>query len=80
MTSEHLLEGLEAVISSGAPLGDVISTLRGYRRLGVTRHEVQVALEELRDQAQDEAKEDRILEILDIVTGFCSPQNTVWED
>ena len=80
MTSEHLLEELEAAISSGVPLRQIIATLRDYHRSGVTRHEVQVVLEELRNQARDEATEDRILEVLDIVSGFCSRENSVWED
>jgi hypothetical protein len=80
MTSEHRFEELEAAISAGVPLGQIIPTLREYRRLGVTRREVQLALEALRDQTRDEATEDRILEIMDIASGFCTRENTVWED
>jgi hypothetical protein len=80
MTSEHLFEELEAAISAGMALRQLIPTLREYRRSGVTRQEVQLALEALRDQARDEATEDRILEVMDIVSGFCTRENTVWED
>ena len=80
MTSEHLSQELEAAISAGLPLPQIVSTLREYRRSGVTRHEVQLALESLRARARDEATEDRILEVLDIVTGFCPPEKTVWDD
>ena len=68
------------MISAGLTLGQVVSTLREYRRQGITRHEVQHALETLRDQTPDGAVEDRILEVMDIVGGFCSRENTVWED
>jgi hypothetical protein len=80
MTSEHLLEELGGVISAQVPLRQIVSTLREYRHQGVTRQEVRSALESLRDRARDEATEDRILEVMDIVSGFCPRENTVWED
>jgi len=80
MTNERLSQELETVISSGIPLGQIVSALREFRRSGVSRHEVQLALESLRDQAKDEAVEDRILEVMDIVSGFCPRESTVWED
>jgi hypothetical protein len=80
MTSEHLLEELDGVISARVPLREVVSTMREYRRQGVTRHDVQSALESLRKAAQDEATEDRILEIMDIVSGFSPREMTVWDD
>jgi hypothetical protein len=80
MTSEHLLEEFEEAIASKVSLPEIVSTLREFRRCGVSRHEAQLALETLRRQIQDEAKEDRILEIMDIVSGFCSRENSVWDD
>jgi hypothetical protein len=76
MTGEQLLEDLQGVIS----LSRIVATLREYRQQGVARHEVQSALEELREKAHGEASEDRILEVLDIVSGFCPPEMTVWHD
>jgi len=80
MTTEHLSQELEAAISAELPLQQIISTLREYRRSGVTRGEVRLALESLRARARDEATEDRILEVLDIVSGFCPREKTVWDD
>lgn len=80
MTRELLTEELEKVISAGLPLREIVSNLRGYRRAGITRHEVQLALESLRARVQDDATEDRILEVMDIVTGFCPQEITVWDD
>ncbi len=80
MTSDHLLEGLQGVISARIPLAEIVSTLREYRHQGVTRREVQSALEALRERAQDESTEDRILEFMDIVSGFCLRESTVWDD
>lgn len=80
MTGAHLSRELEEVITSGLTLRQIVSTLREYRRQGITRDEVRHALEALRAQTPDDAVEDRILEIMDIVSGFCSRENTVWED
>ncbi len=80
MTSEHLSKELEEVILARLPLREIASTLRDYRHQGVTRQEVQHALEVLRDEVVDEAVEDQILEVMDLVSGFCSRENTVWDD
>jgi hypothetical protein len=36
-------------------------------------------LEAFRVESPDEAVEDRILEVMDVVAGFCSPRLRVWE-
>jgi hypothetical protein len=79
-TSEHLLEELEGVISARVPLRQIVSTMREYRQQGVTRHEARSALESLRARARDEATEDRILEVMEIASGLCSRESTVWDD
>jgi anthranilate phosphoribosyltransferase len=80
MTGDHRLDALQGAISARVPLSQIVSTLREYRYQGVTREEVQSVLEGLRERAQDEATEDRILEVMDIVSGFCPRETTVWDD
>jgi hypothetical protein len=80
ITDDHLFEGLQEIISAGAPLAHVVSTLREYRDQGASRREVYTALEALREKARVDETEDRILEVMDIVSGFCSPHLTVWSD
>jgi hypothetical protein len=80
MTGHHIVEGLERAISARVPLTQIAMTLREYRQRGVTREQVRSALEALRERAPDEETEDRILEILDIVSGFCPRETTVWDD
>jgi hypothetical protein len=80
MISRHIYKDLEEAVLTGLSLPQIVSTLREYRRQGVTRHEVQLVLEALRDRAPDESVEDRILEVMDIVSGFCSRESTVWEE
>jgi hypothetical protein len=73
-----LAQNLRCLVRSEAPLRQIVDDLRKYRSRGTSRDEVQHALESLRAEAQSESEEDRILEILDIVSGFCPPENTVW--
>jgi hypothetical protein len=46
---------------------------------GVQQADVKHALESLRTNAEREEDEDRILEILDLVNGFCAPRLRIWE-
>jgi hypothetical protein len=80
MTDAHLCKELEGAIMAGHTLRQIVSILREYQRLGIGRDEVRIALESLRERAPDEEVEDRILEVMDVVSGFCSRENTVWED
>jgi hypothetical protein len=80
MNGSRFPEELRAALMSGLSLGQIVKVLRDYRAAGISREEVQDALERLRSHAQDEAQEDRILEVMDIVSGFCSAENSVWED
>lgn len=79
MTGE-LQRRLEAAILSDAPLEDIVSLLRGYKSQGISQEEVYSFLESLRDQAPDEAADDRILEVADFVAGFCSPHMKIWDE
>lgn len=36
-------------------------------------------LNDLRLNGNDSLREDRVLEVLDYVTGFCRIENTVWQ-
>jgi hypothetical protein len=61
------------------PAGDPRSARR-LKEPGVPRREVQAALESMRKGIEDEAVEDRIPEVLDVVTGFCAIEQTIWND
>jgi hypothetical protein len=80
MTSQDLSRDLERAILAGLPFERIVSILNEFRLQGVTRQEAYLALEELRGRAPDESVEDRILEVMDIVSGFCSRENMVWDE
>lgn len=70
---------LETLISKDAPLNSIVDRLKCWRGIGVTRSDVQSVLEQMRGDCHDEASEDRILEVMDIVAGFCHAQISVWD-
>ncbi|MBB4220911.1 hypothetical protein ABL849_19925 [Variovorax sp. 375MFSha3.1] len=52
--------------------------LKRYKELGVSAEEMMEYLVSLRDSCVAEAFEDKLLELMDIVSGFCSPSLRVW--
>jgi hypothetical protein len=79
MTTEMERE-LASAVESGAPLPAIVEQLRDFKRRGASRREVYDFLESMREHVIDEAAEDRILEVMDFVSGFCSPECTIWTE
>lgn len=52
--------------------------LKRYKELGVSAEEMMEYLVSLRDSCVAEVFEDKLLELMDIVSGFCSPSLRVW--
>ena len=71
---------LEVSFATGAPLEQIWEKLRHFKAQGIGKQEVLKVLEDLREHATDEAVEDRILEVMDFVYGFCSPAMTIWPE
>jgi hypothetical protein len=80
MSRAEIKAQLEQAVASEQPLEAIVDRLRASRDRGASRVEVQGILEEMRSQAPSEEIEDRILETLDFVTGFCSPHMKIWND
>jgi hypothetical protein len=76
---ESLKQRLKKLVSSETPLLSVVDELRQMKNEGFAQDAVQTALEGLRNESETEVEEDRILEVLDFVTGFCPPERGVWE-
>ena len=75
---------LLAALDARAGLLPLRAILLRYHASGVTAEQVAGLLQALRasaqDGAQDEAREDAILDALDLVTGWCAPQLRVWDE
>jgi hypothetical protein len=61
------------------PLDGIVALMGRYKEQGITQGEVYSFLEALHQSAPDEASRDRILEVTDLVAGFCAPHMKVWD-
>jgi hypothetical protein len=75
-----LLREFANLVIRGEPLDSLVIGLRGLRDAGISATAVSTMLEELRVNYKESSTEDRILEILDFVTGFCPREQTIWPD
>lgn len=65
---------VQLALEAGATLDELRELLRSAAASGLSREHARALLERMRSRAATEAIEDRILELLDIVTDHCSPQ------
>ena len=70
---------LLAALDARADLLTLRAILLRYHASGVTAAQVAGLLQELRAAMQDGAREEVILETLDMVTGWCAPHLRVWD-
>lgn len=77
MITSDLKSTIDSAINRNESLLNISVILKKYKEKGVTQSEAIEMLELMRIDT-DENYEDRLLEILDIVTGFCDPKYTVW--
>lgn len=68
-----------AAVSRGAPLSEVVGILREQKDLGVTRDVAYRSIEALLDQV-DSKTSDALLEVMDVISGFCQVRYRVWPD
>lgn len=71
---------LEQALSSamGGSLEALRTILKHYADQGGNKEEAYSILQKLRVEAVNDLVEDRILELMDIVSGFCSPHQRIW--
>ncbi|MDQ4625423.1 MULTISPECIES: hypothetical protein [Janthinobacterium] len=70
---------LLAALDARAGLLTLRAILLRYKASGVTAAQVAALLQELRSATQEGPLEDVILDALDMVTGWCTPQLRVWD-
>ena len=76
--AESLKQRMKTLIASDVPLLSIVEELRQMKNEGFEQEVVENVLEDLRKESETESEEDRILEVLDFVTGFCSPDHQIW--
>lgn len=68
---------IRSAIRAGAGLGEMRDVLLKYQALGVTQSSMEDALDRLRAEL-DGPDEDRVLDLLDFVVGYCAKHNRLW--
>jgi len=68
---------IDTAIKKNKNLETISTILKNYKQKGVEQSKVKDLLESMRVNSS-EKYEDKILEILDIVSGFCDSKYRVW--
>jgi hypothetical protein len=71
---------LEGFLASNEPIVEVLPHLRDYHARQIPQDFVLSILEQLRTSSKSEEDEDRILEVMDLVAGFCRSEDVVWDN
>jgi hypothetical protein len=74
----NLKMDLQIGIKNALSLSELVGTLREFKREGGSQSEALEVLEALRNESTEEKSEDVLLELMDFVTGFCSPHMRLW--
>ncbi|WP_374966407.1 hypothetical protein [Lysinibacillus sp. RS5] len=84
MNKEYDNKKLKTDIHNGllnhCELFDLLKILKEYKDAGGKRNDAYAVLESLRAVVKDDSYEDRILELLDVVFGFCSLHVRIWDN
>lgn len=70
---------LIASISSNSSLATLVERVWLFKREGGQQTEAIHILESMRNEATGKQAEDIVLDLLDFVTGYCSPTIRIWE-
>ncbi|WP_156176013.1 hypothetical protein [Hymenobacter terrenus] len=75
---KRLEEALRLQLSADDSLQELVHTIRQYKLIGGSQQDAMHVLEHLRDTISAEEHEDKILDLMDFVTGFCSAHMSIW--
>ncbi len=67
-------------LQKNVSLPALIDLIYQYKQIGGTQQESYTTLEKIRDNDIEESTEDRILEVMDFVSGFCSLDKRIWNE
>ena len=75
------LEGeIKGALKKQASLQMLREIVCQYKRNGGTQQAAYLALEKVRHEQMEEPDEDRILELMDFVAGFCAQDQRIWDE
>lgn len=74
----NLEEEIKEALKKQASIQMLREIMCQYEQHGGTQQAAYVALEKIRDEQMEEPDEDRILELMDFVAGFCAQDQWIW--
>jgi len=75
----HLEDQIKRALQKQASLQMLREILCQYKQHGGTQQAAYETLEKIRGEQMAEPDEDRILELMDFVTGFCAQDQKIWD-
>jgi len=82
MTEQNLRTRIESALQESSPNDALVALARVLKAEGMSQHEVYRLFDEYRARHQsdaDETKFNAILDVMDIITGHCSPSARLFE-
>lgn len=76
--SERLSSLLDMKVSGGASFVELHEILRAFAHGGGTKDEAELIISEMRKHDRPQREDDVLLDLLDVVTGFCQPKWRIW--
>ena len=75
----NLESEIKKALKEDLSLTQLTDLLFRFKQFGGSQKEAYKILEKIRDGDIDESVEDKVLEIMDFVSGYCSQDNRIWE-
>jgi hypothetical protein len=81
MATDKYIAELRSVLAVSDARGErLYRALRQLKERGLQQRDAYAALKSLRGEFKGTAVEDEILDTLDYVVGWCSPEKRIWPD
>jgi hypothetical protein len=75
------LEGeIKVAVKKQASLQMLREIVCQYKQNGGTQHAAYMTLAKIRAEQMEEPDEDRVLELMDFVAGFCAQDQKIWDE
>jgi hypothetical protein len=79
MIVQKLKISINEAIKNGENLGSISILLKKSKMSGCSQADAIETLESMRLESNNECYEDRLLEVMDLISGYCSQNYKVWD-
>ena len=77
---KQVYDTIEPFLRQGAALDLLVQQVTWLKAMGCTQQETYDALVKLRQRQESPEREDRLLELMDVVAGWCPRADFIWPD